>query len=222
MRLFAAARLSASDILRKRSSARRRKSMSSDRLGLARQHGVEHFGGDRAAAFAFQIRAAQALDHVRPDFLGNRGRLFDRLRRDGCFRSSWRRSRSSCRSRIVRSTPSAARRRPNGSRVPLGFWPIAKMPASVSSLSASASAMPVRVSGSAIAGEARPVLFVDALRRLRRARRRLRVVPAHESLQLGEFADHRRQQVALAELAPRAARARGIARRSRSAIRPRA
>ncbi len=49
----------------------------------------------------------------------------------------------------MRSRPSAARRRPNGSRVPEGFWPIAKMPAIVSSLSATETAMPVRVAGSA-------------------------------------------------------------------------
>ena len=48
----------------------------------------------------------------------------------------------------MRSRPSAARRNPNGSRVPDGFWPIANIPAIVSSLSAMDTAMPVRVAGS--------------------------------------------------------------------------
>ena len=123
---------------------------------------------------------------------------------------NWRRSRSSCRSRIVRSTPSAARRNPNGSRVPVGFCPIAKMPASVSSLSASASAIPVRVSRNAIAGEARPVLLFERGADFGRFAVVLRVVLAHQALQLGEFADHQRQQIALAQLGG-AARQRCIA-----------
>ena len=48
----------------------------------------------------------------------------------------------------MRSTPRAARRSPKGSLVPVGFSPMAKMPASVSSLSAMATAMPVRLPGS--------------------------------------------------------------------------
>ena len=58
-------------------------------------------------------------------------------------------ARSSTRrpSNTMRSKPRAERRRPNGSLVPLGRWPSAKMPASVSSLSASANTVPVRVVG---------------------------------------------------------------------------
>ena len=45
------------------------------------------------------------------------------------------------RSTRTRTMPSAARRRPNGSRLPLGFLPIENTPASVSSLSDSATAL---------------------------------------------------------------------------------
>ncbi len=81
---------------------------------------------------------------------------------------------------IVRSTPSAARRRPNGSRVPVGFCPIAKMPASVSSLSASASAIPRARLGNAVAREARPILFFQRGADFGRLAVVLRVVLAHQ------------------------------------------
>ena len=47
----------------------------------------------------------------------------------------------------MRSAPRAARRRAKGSLLAVGFWPMAKMPARVSSLSASATIWPSRVDG---------------------------------------------------------------------------
>ena len=94
-----------------------------------------------------EIRA-QPLDHVVPQLVRPRSRSARAAARRRASTSA-RRSRSSFFSMRMRSTPMAARRRPNGSLVPLGFWPMAKMPASVSSLSASATAMPAPVAGSA-------------------------------------------------------------------------
>ncbi|MOA20342.1 hypothetical protein D3C78_1407820 [compost metagenome] len=58
------------------------------------------------------------------------------------------RSRSSCFSIRIRNTPSAARRSAYGSLLPVGSMPIPKIPTRVSSLSAMATAAPVRVLGS--------------------------------------------------------------------------
>ncbi|MNN39473.1 hypothetical protein D3C81_1535120 [compost metagenome] len=58
------------------------------------------------------------------------------------------RSRSSCFSIRIRSTPRAARRKAYGSLLPVGSMPMPKIPTRVSSLSAMATAAPVRVCGS--------------------------------------------------------------------------
>ena len=63
----------------------------------------------------------------------------------------------------MRPMPMAARRSANGSFVPLGFWPMAKMPVSVSKRSASATASPVFDAGSRIAGAARLVVLGDGV-----------------------------------------------------------
>ena len=94
----------------------------------------------------------------------------------------------------------AARRSPNGSLVPLGFWPMAKMPASVSSLSASATAVPAPVRRQRAAGATRHVVLVDGGRDFRGLAIGGGVVAAHDALQFGKFAHHRGQQVALGEL----------------------
>ena len=67
------------------------------------------------------------------------------------------------------------------------------------------SAMPVRVAGNAIAGEARPVLFLERGADFGVLAVVLRVVLAHQALQLGELADHRVSRSHLLELggAPR-------------------
>ena len=100
----------------------------------------------------------------------------------------------------MRSSPSAARRRPNGSRAPVGLWPIAKMPAIVSSLSATASAMPVRVAGSASPANRGRYCSRIASQTSAGSPSCKRVVAPHHALQLREFADHRGKQVALREL----------------------
>ena len=82
--------------------------------------------------------------------------------------STWRRDYSPNRrpafSRsMIRTTPSAARRKPNGSRLPDGFLPSAKMPASVSILSATANRAPASDAGMLVAGKLRQVLLGNRL-----------------------------------------------------------
>ena len=94
----------------------------------------------------------------------------------------------------------AARRKPNGSLVPLGFWPMAKMPASVSSLSASATAMPAPVAGKAPPAPRGMVVLVDRGGDFGGLAVGGGVVAPHDALQIGEFAHHGGQQVALGQL----------------------
>jgi hypothetical protein len=94
--------------------------------------------------------------------------------------------------------PSAWRRSANGSLSPVGSWPMANRPASVSSLSASATTTPTSLRGSAS-----PAKRGGSGLRWRSRRRRpavvARVVAAHDALQLGELADHVGQQVGLGQ-----------------------
>ena len=95
----------------------------------------------------------------------------------------------------MRTTPSAARRKPNGSRLPLGFLPIEKTPASVSSLSAIARICPPRMSGSDRRRSA-----ADTVRRSHRQPLGLavghRIVAPHRALQVGKLADHAGHEIA--------------------------
>ena len=81
------------------------------------------------------------------------------------------------------------------------------MPTSVSSLSASATAVPVAGGGQRVAGETRLIVFRARQRDFFRLAVVARVVRAHRALQLGEFADHVGDQVGLGEQARRASRA---------------
>ena len=79
-----------------------------------------------------------------------------------------------------------------------------QMPASVSSLSARASTLPVVARRKGVAGEARLVVLGNRLRHLRRLAVVPRIVAAHDALQFRELADHSGQQVGLGEQARRA------------------
>ena len=220
MRLLAAVRLAASGSARKLASACSRAPKSSGETGLAGAHRIEHLRahvGDAGRARWIEEIGAQAFDHVVPHFASRRSRsaraaarlrvLPARADRDrassppGCAAHRWRRG--------------AGR---TGSLVPLGFWPMAKMPASVSSLSASATAVPAPRGRQSAAGATRHVVLVDGGRDLGGLAVGGGVVTAHDALQFREFAHHRRQQVALGELARRASPAW---RRCRSAARSR-
>ena len=139
MRLFAAARLVASGNARNSASALQAHVDVERRARPAAEHGIEHLGGHREPAGAFQVGGAQALDQIVVNLLDERiplggyGRCLSPLAGDRAISThaastacsiSADRSRSSRRSIAMRRTPSAARRRPNGSRVPVGFWPM--------------------------------------------------------------------------------------------------
>ena len=95
--------------------------------------------------------------------------------------------------------PSADLRRPNGSRLPDGFLPIEKMPASESSLSATARICPSTDAGSAVSREARVVVITDGVGNGLRLAVCRGVVATHRALQLRELADHAGEQVAFAK-----------------------
>ncbi len=96
-------------------------------------------------------------------------------------------------------TPIAARRSPNGSLSPVGICPTPNSPASASSLSASATAWATGPSGSAVAGEAGPVVLRDCVRDVAGLAVVLRVIAAHRALQLRKLADHVGHEVRLGE-----------------------
>ena len=105
-------------------------------------------------------------------------------------------------------TPSAARRSAYGSLLPVGFSSMAQKPTSVSSLSASATATDDRVGRHAVGRAERLVVLLDGARDRRVLALQLRVIAAHQPLQLGELADHLGDEVGLGE--PR--RALGLVR----------
>src|ERR1051326_5197302 len=92
----------------------------------------------------------------------------------------------------MRITPTAARRKPNGSLSPVGICPMPKRPLKVSSLSASATAHDTACSGSRS-----PVMRFEGVGDLARLAVVQRVVAPHYALQLREFSDHPGQQVGL-------------------------
>ena len=106
------------------------------------------------------------------------------------------------------------RRRPYGSREPVGFSPAANSPTIVSSLSASETAAQVtaalpscaRDGGASASTPMRQVVEVDRLPDLLGQPFLARVDAAHRALELGELADHVGRQVGLRE--PR--RLRGV------------
>ena len=155
MRLLAAVRLAASGSFRKAASARSRSSKSSGEAG--RVSSTASNISVVTAALALDVPGAQALHHVAVDLVDaslgaaacRRAGRGPRRTESSAVRISSRRSSATPVSIRMRSTPSAARRSPNGSFAPVGFWPIAKMPTRVSSLSATASARPAPVAGRA-------------------------------------------------------------------------
>ena len=211
MRLLAAARLGALGLSTKPTSARSRASKSGSDAGCDASTASNISVVMPLSVGALQVLRAQPFHEVVVD-----------LGRDGlALRASASRQRAAAAaamsartlaisassaevqssvSSAMRSTPMAARRRPNGSRVPLGFWPIAKMPASVSSLSAIATAIADAAGRQRIAGAARQVVIANRLRDHGRLAVGERVVAAHDALQFRELADHRGQQVALGQL----------------------
>ena len=171
MRLLAAVRLAASGSSRKRAERRRRASKSSGEAGrvasTASNISVRHRDAARRGAGALEVVGAQALHQEVVDL-----RRRPRRRRRGpsaprrapparsrsmsarTAASAWsiRRCRSRSRSLLDEDALHAERRAAQPERIlgaASGFSPMAKMPASVSSLSAIATAMPVRVAGSA-------------------------------------------------------------------------
>jgi hypothetical protein len=99
----------------------------------------------------------------------------------------------------MRITPSAWRRSANGSLSPVGSWPMPNRPASVSSLSASATTSAGVAARQRVAGKARLVVVLDREGHGVAQAVVARVVAAHDALQLGELADHVGQQVGLGQ-----------------------
>ena len=104
---------------------------------------------------------------------------------------------SSGRSTSIRNRPCACRRRPNGSREPVGARPPTNRPTSVSSLSAIDTAAHVTAPapscarlGGASARPPRQVVVVDGLPHRLGLALLARVDAAHRALQLGELAHH--------------------------------
>jgi hypothetical protein len=162
MRLLAAVRLAASGQRQEFHQRAEARGEVQRRHRVGGAHRVEHLGGDigdAGGARGIDEICAQALDDVFPQF-GGRGRVRHRLQRD---RTCYQRLQVEIQFLLhqMRSAPMAARRRPKGSLVPVGFWPMAKMPASVSSLSASATAIPAPVVGNSPPRSTRQVVLVD-------------------------------------------------------------
>ena len=97
----------------------------------------------------------------------------------------------------IRITPNAWRRRANGSLSPVGCCPMPNMPASTSSLSASASAVAISPLGQRVACKSRPIVLLDRVGHARILAVGERVVAPHDALKLGEFADHAGDQIGL-------------------------
>ena len=99
----------------------------------------------------------------------------------------------------MRSSPSDARRKPNGSLLPLGRLPTEKIPASVSRRSATARMRPGRRSGQLAPGLYRQILFFYCLGDTFGLAVQRRVIKPDAPLQLGKLADHFGQQIRLGE-----------------------
>ena len=87
--------------------------------------------------------------------------------------------------------------------LPVGFSSIAQNPTSVSSLSASATAIETGAVGHAVAGALRAVVIFDRRCDFGRFALGGGIVAAHQPLQFRKFADHFRDKVGLGKLAPR-------------------
>ncbi len=89
----------------------------------------------------------------------------------------------------MRITPSAALLSAYGSLLPVGFSSIAQKPTSVSSLSASATAIDTGSDGTVVR-PLRPVVIADRVGDFGLLVLLQRVIAPHDALQLGELADH--------------------------------
>ncbi len=106
---------------------------------------------------------------------------------------------SSPASTASRQSPIAARRRPNGSREPVGRFPSAKATARLSILSAAARTRPASVWGSGAVGGVGQVLLLDGHADRLGESREPRVLGADVALEVGELADELRGLVGLRE-----------------------
>ena len=89
---------------------------------------------------------------------------------------------------VSRQSPIAARRRPKGSREPVGRWPSENETSSVSILSAAERTRPLSVDGSGPAGRVGKVLLGHGGAHRLRIAGQARVLGADSPLQLGELA----------------------------------
>ena len=99
----------------------------------------------------------------------------------------------------MRSTPSAARRKPNGSLVPVGRCSMAKYADKCVDLVGKRERLTGLGRRQGVSRKSRPIVLLDRKRHFLRIALRLGVVAAHDALQFREFADHGGHQIGLGE-----------------------